>query len=280
MTSPKVEYPKPSQQEQELQQEQVNILRQQRDLIQNQAREQALLAPILYESVGIRPVRDASGQVVSYEKIPDAAKTEQETLRESIETQLLQRSQAALKGELPVDPALERELGDQETLLREQLRGQLGAGYETSSPGIETLGDFTTRAAELRQAARTGQLTLAEGLRLAGEETAGRAQQAYLNNLGQISSAVLPSAQLLGNVVGGYGQTLGSFARERGNKFQARLFNVQQPTPLETAYGLAYDAAAIAASFYGGKPPASSVAGGGGGGYGGGNTLGTSVYFQ
>lgn len=80
-----------------------------------------------------------------------------------------ERSLAALKGELPVDPALERDLKTQGETLRDRLQSQLGSGYETSSAGIEALQKFGEGSDVLRQQARTGQLTLAEQLSLARE---------------------------------------------------------------------------------------------------------------
>jgi hypothetical protein len=74
------------------------------------------------------------------------------------------RTLAALKGELPVNPGLTRELGDQEQVLRDTLSKQLGTGYETSDPGIRALATFGQRKNETLEGARRGDLTLAEQL--------------------------------------------------------------------------------------------------------------------
>jgi hypothetical protein len=65
-----------------------------------------------------------------------------------------ERLDKALAGNLPVDPALERQIGEDERTVRAKLAEQVGPGYETSTPGIQSLADFRQRAEELRSAAR------------------------------------------------------------------------------------------------------------------------------
>lgn len=83
---------------------------------------------------------------------------------QEIQKQLQNRELAALKGELPVNPALTRELGEQGDVLHESLRKQLGTGYETSDPGIRALATFNQRKNETLDAARRNDLTLTEQL--------------------------------------------------------------------------------------------------------------------
>lgn len=83
---------------------------------------------------------------------------------QEIQKQLQERELAALKGELPVNPALTRELGENEDVLRESLRKQLGTGFETSDPGIRALATFNQRKNETLESARRGDLTLADQL--------------------------------------------------------------------------------------------------------------------
>jgi hypothetical protein len=77
-----------------------------------------------------------------------------------------QRTLAALKGELPVNPALNRELTESERDLRNSLSSQLGTGYATSSPGIEALTKFGQRKSETLEGARRGDLSLSEQMSL------------------------------------------------------------------------------------------------------------------
>lgn len=90
--------------------------------------------------------------------------TEEGIRNKEIQKLLGERTLAALKGELPVDPALERDLKKQEETLRDTLRAQLGTGFETSTPGIEAMQSFREGAEVLRSQARRGELTLSEQL--------------------------------------------------------------------------------------------------------------------
>lgn len=85
--------------------------------------------------------------------------------RQEIEQLQLDRSIAALRGELPVDPALLRDLDEQEQKLRDQLRKQLGTGFETSTPGIEALSEFGNRRSEILERVRRGDIEAADRLR-------------------------------------------------------------------------------------------------------------------
>jgi hypothetical protein len=73
------------------------------------------------------------------------------------------RLRKALAGELPVDPSLERQIGVDEKSVRDKLLAQVGPGYETSTPGIQSLADFRQRAEELRSAARHDEIAAGIG---------------------------------------------------------------------------------------------------------------------
>ena len=59
-----------------------------------------------------------------------------------------QQAIEALQGKVETDPTLMRQFDEEEGKLREKLRRQLGPGYETSSPGIQALSDFSKRKTE------------------------------------------------------------------------------------------------------------------------------------
>lgn len=161
-------------------QAQTAVLEEQRALLQEQSRQQALLAPFLFEESGVEPVlnemnpetgklQDPSlpeGAIIAFNPIEDPL----DPLREDIERATLERTQAALEGNLPVSPALERDIEVGETELRSSLLKQLGTGFETSTPGIEALDKFFRSSEEIREAARTGDLTLASQLSLQREQ--------------------------------------------------------------------------------------------------------------
>jgi len=161
--SPDIDVPGPSEQEIALQQEQLELLQEQRKLSD-------LLTPFLFEEAGITAIRDEAGEIIGFEREEDP----NQPLREEIERGFLERTQAALAGELPVNPALIRAREEGLKTLEERLRKQLGPGFETSSPGIEALSEFGTRSEELFEGARRGDLTLAESLGIARQESQER----------------------------------------------------------------------------------------------------------
>jgi hypothetical protein len=209
--------PGPSASEVALQTSQKELLDLQRKQIEKSAKEQELLAPILYKTLGIEPQYDDKGAVVGYK---EGALAER---KRGIESMFLDRSEAALKGELPINPALTRDLDEQEGTLRERLYKQLGPGWETSTPGIEALANFNKRKSELFDASRRGDLTLAESLGLAREG-------AGLNTFGATMSAgnrFLPTAQGAASGAAGYGSAATALASTRLGEYDATLKNYQ-----------------------------------------------------
>jgi hypothetical protein len=221
--SPKVSFPGPSASETALQNEQVSLLRDQRDILSKQIREQNLLAPFLYKSAGVKPIFDDKGDIKAFEQIPD----ELQPLRTSMEKGLLERSNAALKGELPSDPTLLRELGDQEATLREQLRKDLGPGYELGTPGGTRLADFNKRRAELISAGSRGDLTLGEQLGLAREQGNQQSQNVYLQQLLGLAGRNAGGVNAIGQVAAGYQGPLSNMFANRQGQFGANAMNFQ-----------------------------------------------------
>jgi hypothetical protein len=224
MGSKRVRFPEASSQERELQGFQLDLLRQQREMLSEQLRLQDLFAPFLYKQAGLKPRYDG-GKIVGFEEIPD----ELDPLRKDIEKGYLERSQKALKGELDVDPALERGIAESRQSLEQSLAQQLGPGYATSTPGVQALAEASSRANELRASARRGEMTLAEGLGLARGDANARGLQQQLANLA--GAFQVPGAGF-GNSVGALnslGQALGLYGGQRQMQLQHRMFNAQQP---------------------------------------------------
>lgn len=174
-----------------------------------------------------------------------------------IQKLLGERTLKALKGELEIDPALERDLKGQEQTLKERLQQQLGPGFETSSAGIEAMQKYREGADVLRYQARRGELTLSEQLSMA--RTGADIAQGGLALGG--ASAKLPGADPLSSggfafgvgqgtaqnqatlrqvlasplgIAGGYGQVasgfqmpIGQLMNDRQMKMDASLANAQ-----------------------------------------------------
>lgn len=91
------------------------------------------------------------GDITGVTALPE---TDAERLRKENEQLLLERQNSALKGELPVNPALLSSLDQQEEDLRASLMQNLGTGYETSTPGIEALAKFGEKKQAILEASR------------------------------------------------------------------------------------------------------------------------------
>lgn len=211
--------------EKELQRQQAELLGLQRRMIEEQNQQNRVLLPFLAQQEGFDVTVDDNGIITGISRRPDPSLDRQKEIQRLLE----ERSLAALKGELPVDPALEENLADKEREVRDRLIAQLGPGYETSSAGIETLGDFFKNAEMLREGARTGQLTLAEQLGLT------RAQQGIFGR--QSGQDVLRTAAVgdplsfagaFGQVARGYGQAQVPFIQQRAIQSQMDIARRQQ----------------------------------------------------
>lgn len=194
----------------------------QRKQIEKSAKEQELLAPILYKQLGITAKYDDQGNITGYEEGPNAAQ------KSGIEKLLLDRSEAALKGELPVNPGLISDLDNQEKILKERLFKQLGPGWETSTPGIEALAQFGERKNTLLDASRRGDLTMAESLSMSRDS-------GNLNSFGATVSAgnrFLPAGASAGTGAAGYGSAAGMLASDRLAQYQGEMnaYNSEQKT--------------------------------------------------
>lgn len=214
----KTQVPQPSAAETALQESQADLLKQQKEMIEEQRAQQKILLPFLAEQEGFDVEMNDNGTIKSIKKKlnPDDAK------RKELEGMYLDRSLKAMKGELPLDPALEDSLKTGEQQLREKLQSQFGPGYETSSPAIETLGQFMRSSEILREGARTGQLTLSEQLGITREQqdqfSRGSSTDALRNTaIGDPMSF----AGAFGQTARGYGQAQVPFLQQRQMQTQA-----------------------------------------------------------
>ena len=248
--------------------EQTAILREQRDQLSKSLQQQNLLQPLLFGELGIQEKKDASGNVIGYEKAP---LTPDQQKRADLESRFLdlslgqlegvdpaqsaeinkllgERSLAALKGELPADPGLLRSLDDEEQRLREQLRAQLGPGFETSTPGIQALAEFTKRKTEIIAGAKRGDLTMAEGLGLARGasnmgEAAGatditeRLRNTRFGGIMDTGKSTLPFVNVGTSLAGGFAGPLSSWADQTNKQFQANSMRTEMEMQTLTGFG-------------------------------------------
>lgn len=204
--APAAPAPAPVDPQAQLRQAQIDLVNQQRDIATQMLQRQNLLQDQLLAQQGLTAQRDAQGNITGY--APTAERSARDQQEAAIAQQLRQRTLDALAGNLPVDPALERGLGEQRGTLEATLRGNLGTGYATSTPGIQALADFDKRAEELRAAQRRDQLTTAEGLRLAGTQVGQTASSGNLASILGITNAGGIPAGILNNAGSGLNSSL------------------------------------------------------------------------
>jgi hypothetical protein len=216
--------PPPSPEERALQASQKEMIDLQRDILLQQQQQNKVLLPFLADQEGFSITQDANGNILSISKKDDPLAAQ----AKEIQGLLQERSLKALKGELPVDPGLERDLASQKEQLRNKLASQFGPGFETASPAIEALNRYDESANILREGARTGQLTLAEQLGITREQQNEFSRQSSQDVLRQ--SAIgdpLTFAGAFGQTANNYLRAQQPFIQQRQMQTQASIANAQ-----------------------------------------------------
>lgn len=207
----KGDVPGPSAEERELTSTQTEILREQLSIARENKGLQNLLANLYLSTAGFNVTRDEDGNIT------DISPGEGFERGQDIQKLFEQRTLAALKGDLPLNPALERSLGQQRDTRIEALRKQLGPGFETSTPGIESLRSLDESQEAVREGARRGDLTLGEQLSLSSQG----GNQSSLNQLAIGGQFPLQSISALGGVGTGFGNLSSRFQSDRFAQAQA-----------------------------------------------------------
>lgn len=215
--------PVPTAAEQQLQMQQSQNIAQQTDILKQQWAQQQMLAPILYQQAGIKPTMDPSGKITGFEQIvdPNAEKVK------SLQSQYLDMQQQALSGKLPIDPSLTNELDKQDRTLAETLRQNLGAGWETSTPGIQAMAEQGKRRGELTYSASRGDLTLAQQLGLAQQQGSDAQMQNLLGRITGVNSMQGNMASLFGNAASTAGTAIQGYQNQSALSLNAAMGNQQ-----------------------------------------------------
>lgn len=205
--------PPPTPTEVALQQEQINQLRAQNENLARMERQQNLLQPILLGELGFESEIDPNtGEIIGFK---ERKQTDDEIALDEIERLSSQRALAALKGELPTDPALLKDLEKRRESLDESLRqdfGSLSAG-RSSTPGQERIAGFEEFEAQTLDQARRGDLTLATNLALQTRASNTNQSLAAFGVLGGSSAQVNAPGNL------SFDSVLDNLSAERNNRF-------------------------------------------------------------
>ena len=214
--------PKKSGTELALEQLQLKTLQQEAELALEQIRQQNLLQPLILDSIGLEQVTDAKGKAIGFKNSGGKLQSQ----REAIEAKFLERTEAALEGRLPVNPALLGELKTEEELLENTLRKQFGADFSSSSPAIEQINRQKKRHSDILEGARRGDLTLAESLGIARQG----ANQGGINFQNQTALQALQRQDPLAQVL------QGALGVQRGFQFDRQLA-ANTPNPFGAIVG-------------------------------------------
>lgn len=187
-----INVPGPTSEEIELQRMQLDQLRQQNKLQQQ-------FQPFILESLGFKIE-------------PDGSVTKLEQPKDELATLYEQRQLQALKGELPISPAMEKELSQQEAAITEGLSQRLGSDWQQTTAGQQAMSEFQKRAELLREEARRGQITTGEGLL---ESRLGFLQGVQQQGLSNLSAFASP------NSAGAYSSALAPYQAQRQMQFSA-----------------------------------------------------------
>lgn len=131
-----------------------------------------------------------------------------------IQQQLAQRIADIQAGKLDVDPMLVQQLGDQERVLHEQLRRNLGPDAANSSAGIEALSKFNQFRNNTLASANFNQLQNLIGMQQGGMQNIAGAGQNFGALYGQNAMDLYNQAMgLRAGQLGGAGQMLGQLGQ-------------------------------------------------------------------
>jgi hypothetical protein len=174
----------------------------------------------------ISQLQSTAGDITGFEEITDPAQAK----RDEAEGLLLDRELAALKGELPIDPGLLKDLDKRDQAFENELRTRFG-GDLTSSPALEAIQAAKDSRSTILDQARRGDLSLASQLQLQqGAFNQATTQTGISNALG-ITGSSNPFASQFGAGASGFGTAQQGFQFDRSQQFAARKFNASQPSP-------------------------------------------------
>jgi hypothetical protein len=219
-----VSAPKPSPEETALRAAELKMVQFQQGIMESADRQQQQLTGLFLGEMGYDyRERTVTSNGISRQEFHDIRKRFNltEELHKRFEQETAERSLKALRGELPVDPGLEKDLAQQREALQQKLASQFGSGYSTSSPAIEALQRYDESANILREGARTGQLTLSEQLNMTREQQ-GQFQQGTKMDFVRQSMLGDPMT-----VSGGYGQVANQYLKAQQPYIQDRQMQLQ-----------------------------------------------------
>lgn len=203
--------PQPTPQETALQQAQLDILK-------TQTAETEQMRPYVLKGMGLMEEEGELRYMTEEERT--AGMSELERGQYDITKMSQERQAQAYAGELPISPALEKSLSEQEAQMSEALSQRLGPNWMLTTPGQQAMSGFTQKADLVREEARRGAISTEGGLLLSNLGYLGNVQGMQTGQAGAFPSRT-------GGLFGAYGQAQQPYQQQREMQFQAQAANVQ-----------------------------------------------------
>lgn len=203
--------PEASEEERELLRAQADNLNQASEIAAFTANIQRTMLPVLLQQSGFNLTYDEDGNISGLERGDQEGQAQADELRDA----LTQRSLAALRGELPTNPALLRELEEREEQLQRELMqdfGSISAG-RTSTPGSERKIGFERFRAETLENARRADIAQLTPLAQSGIAQSEDLTSQFLNRALTVGGSV--TGQGFNQVAAGFGSAASNLAQNR-----------------------------------------------------------------
>ncbi len=227
MGSPRINYPDASASEEALRGKQVEALTQQNQMLMESYQQQKALEPLFYEAAGLVPTKDEKGKIVGFTKAP---LTEEQQLQNEINKLELTRSKQALAGELPLDPAVERQFTEAGTDLEERMLRQYGGNWRDTTSGRTAMANYAQRKAETVSALQHGDIGMYEGLSMARQGQLDAQTQQLLQRASFVPGSLAQGGLTFGQSAAGYTPLLAQIQEDRKGSMMQDYYRMQIPT--------------------------------------------------
>ena len=164
--------------------EEIALQKLQLEMLQGQQADMEKMRPFILKAMGLRVDSDGNIVQMTDEERREGMTPEQLNAYELLLAQQERQSQA-MAGELPLSPALEKELTGQRSQMEEALAQRLGPNWMSTTAGQQAITAFDEKASLVKDEASRGQLQSGAGLALMQAGALGDvSNQAYQKTTG------------------------------------------------------------------------------------------------
>ncbi len=209
--------------------EETALQQQQLQMIQEQRQQNELMKPYLYQLAGIKEVDGKLVPMTEEEQL--ASMTSSQRKQYDVSNLQIGQYEKALKGELPLSQAVEGELAKQKATLESYMSRKLGPNWQQSTPGIQALAEFDKKANALREEQMYGKQTGASAMSIA--------QQDYYNQmLGRSAQTAASPLSMNQGLFGMTSAAMQPYQMQRQMQLQANMSNAKNSNQLMSGLGM------------------------------------------